>query len=107
MNDPDSQVAVRAPLSSEYLEALVNLRVDVTPREREPVRAPPGWTRRVCQMFWSHCPSCPLPFHTAQAKPPAGFHSDGLIGRDARTTSAPGRACSAAPVDSGGATRRL
>ena len=27
MSDPDSQVAVRAPLSSEYLEALVNLRV--------------------------------------------------------------------------------
>src|SRR6266571_1800496 len=29
------------------------------------------------------------------------FHSDGLIGRDARTTSAQGRAYSAAPVDSG------
>jgi hypothetical protein len=35
------------------------------------------------------------------------FHSDGLIGRDARTTSVPGRAYSAAQVDSGGASRRL
>src|SRR5262249_62033246 len=35
------------------------------------------------------------------------IQSNGLIGRDARTTSAPGRACSGAPVDSGGASRRL
>src|SRR6266508_2798793 len=46
-------------------------------------------------------------FITARARPTGSFHSDGLIGRDARTTSAPGRAYSAAPVDSGGATRRL
>jgi hypothetical protein len=46
-------------------------------------------------------------FGTAQAKPTGSFHSGGLIGRDARTTSAQGRACSAAPVDSGGASRWL
>src|SRR5262245_53135291 len=46
-------------------------------------------------------------FPSGRAKLIGSFHSDGLIGRDARTTSAPGRACSAAPVDSGGASRRL
>jgi hypothetical protein len=43
---------------------------------------------------------------TARAKPTGGFREQ-AIGRDARTTSVPGRACSAAPVDSGGASRRL
>src|SRR5258708_19938528 len=34
------------------------------------------------------------------------FHSDGLIGRDPRTTSAPARPYTAPPLDSDGATRR-
>jgi hypothetical protein len=40
------------------------------------------------------------------AKPTSGFYEQ-AIGRDARATSVPGRACSATPVDSGGSSRRL
>src|SRR5258708_39415947 len=65
--------------------------------------SPPGAaTCSVCKGIFgvNVYPACRR-FPSGRAKLIGSFHSDGLIGRDARTTSAPGRACSAALVDSG------
>jgi hypothetical protein len=79
-------------------------RISAAPQSR-PSCAP---TCSVCKGIFgvNVYPACRR-FPSGRAKLIGSFHSDGLIGRDARTTSAPGRACSAAPVDSGGASRRL
>ena len=54
---------------------------------------------------FSGAATSPVSGRAAQAKPAGGLREQ-AIGRDARTTSVPGRACSAAPVDSGGASKR-
>ena len=88
---------------------LRGLELFATPRKSSHAIAPRGATAcGACKAFFQlDIDPARRRFGTAQAKSTGSFHSDGLIGRDARTTSAQGRACSAAPVDSGGATRRL
>jgi hypothetical protein len=96
---PASQVSRRKPVGA-FRNSPQSSHV-IVPARRHDVRPP-------CKAFFqSDINPARRRFGTAQAKPTGSFHSGGLIGRDARTTSAQGRACSAAPVDSGGASWRL